>query len=198
MTMLSRNSVAFWIAVVACARSAPPGAEPPMAGPPLVRHEAPNPRAQAVWQAVLELYASETLISKASALLEASRRSGAAALRTQAQIILVDSRSRPYSPPWLDSLAAQRLIAGACSAFGTGQCRDSVATSFLSFGDPSFTGDTAADVEVEDRAVDPHACQHRGARVSGGIVRSVVHLARYGGPWRLIESSVLYSGDHFC
>jgi len=151
-----------------------------------------------VWQAVLQLYASETIISKAAALLDASRRSGAAAEQTHAQIVLMDSPSHPYPRPWLDSLAAQRLIDGVCAASDAGQCSDSLVTSFLSFGDPAFAGDTAVDVEVEDRAVDRHACRRRGARLSGGIIRSVLHLARYGGPWRLIDSSIFYAGDHFC
>jgi hypothetical protein len=184
-------------AVSACAH-APPPEEPALAGPRVVRQDPANPRAEAVWQAVLELYASGTVVSKGAALLDRPTQSTAAGRIVHARIVLMDSAAHPYARPWLDSLAARHLIDGVCSASEPWQCADTVATSYLALADPRFSGDTAVDVAVDDQGFDRGACHGGQGRVFGGFVRSVLHLARHQGPWRLIESNTTSAGDFYC
>jgi hypothetical protein len=198
MRVTTYISIVLCSTAAACAHTPPPAAEPSVAGPPALRVDAGNPRSQAVWRAVLERYASGTIVSKAAALLEANGRAGGAGPQSRARMVLIDSQGHPYARGWLDSLVAARLIDGVCAGPSPQQCPDTVATSFVSFADPDFSGDTAVDVAVDDQALDRGACHRRGARMLGGFIRAVFHLARHQGPWQLIESQTAVAGDYFC
>lgn len=198
MKATAHISIVLCLTAAACAHTPPPVPEPSVAGPPALRVDPTNPRSQAVWKAILELYASGTIVSKAASLLDANARAGGAGQQTRARIVLIDSPAHPYPRGWLDTLVMARLVDGVCAGTRAQQCPDTVATSFVSFADPDFSGDTAVDVAVDDQALDRGACRRRRARMLGGFIRSVLHLARHQGPWRLIESTTEVAGDYFC
>ena len=196
--MRLRIAALLLLCCVACAHRGPYDVEPDVIGPPVVRTQAENPRARAVWLAVLELYAAGTIESKAAAIVGASAAARGSAQVPRTRIVLMDSTSHPYPRAWLDSLFAQHLVDGVCPATDIRRCPGAAATSFLSFGDPAFAGDTAVDVVVDDQSRDPAACRRRGVHALGGFIRAVLHLARHQGPWRLMESTTTAAGDYGC
>lgn len=190
--------------LASCQPHATPAQVREQAAAPVAVPDGPDyPRAQAVWEALLRGYMAHTVRSEGDITLQANRMTRIGEQRERADVALMarlGSESNAYNRLWLAGLVSRGLVNAVCAAASAELCPARVMTSFLSFSDPQFIGDTVAVVRIADRALNPSTCGRgrHGSPGTGGEMTVQVTLLNSAGAWTVARGEVQSGSTIIC